>query len=186
MPGRRESLIAAIADYLLRHGLADLSLRPLAAATGTSARMLVYYFGSKEKLVAAGMSEIRRRQRALAEDWSRSHPAAGFEEFLRFVWTWIEAREHQAYLRLFLEVLGRGSGGRFAGFARETFEEWVDWARNRFEAGGREAAEASALAILTVSTIRGLALYLAATGDRRGAKTALHAFSGSPPWRRGG
>jgi AcrR family transcriptional regulator len=37
---------------VLEHGLIGLSLRPLAAELGTSDRMLIYHFGSKDKLVA--------------------------------------------------------------------------------------------------------------------------------------
>jgi len=49
---RREELTEAAADYLLDHGLIGLSLRPLAAALGTSDRMLLYHFADKDDLVA--------------------------------------------------------------------------------------------------------------------------------------
>lgn len=51
-PGRREALAEAATDYVLRHGLIGLSLRPLAAALGTSDRMLLYHFHGKDDLVA--------------------------------------------------------------------------------------------------------------------------------------
>src|SRR5713101_2818105 len=125
----RKALLAAVADYLLEHGLANLSLRPLAAATGTSARMLVYHFGSKERLIAEAMHEVRARQQKLAETWIRRHPAASFDEFLHMVWSWVAAPQHESYLRLFLAVLGRGIGDAepFAEFSRSTFGDWVSW-----------------------------------------------------------
>ena len=49
----RETLLPLLAAYVLENGLADVSLRPLAKAAGTSDRMLLYHFGSKEELVAA-------------------------------------------------------------------------------------------------------------------------------------
>jgi AcrR family transcriptional regulator len=49
----RETLLPALAAHVLEHGLADVSLRPLAKAAGTSDRMLIYHFGSKDALVAA-------------------------------------------------------------------------------------------------------------------------------------
>ena len=174
-PAPRKALLAAVADYLLEHGLANLSLRPLAAATGTSARMLVYHFGSKERLIAEAMAEVRARQQRLAEDWMRRHPAASFDEFLLMVWSWVAAPEQEPYLRLFLEVLGRGIGETepYAEFSKSTFDEWVSWVQRRFEKAGRPRERAKALAILTVSTIRGLALYYVATKNRRGAKQVL-------------
>lgn len=175
----REALRAAVADYLLENGLADLSLRPLASATGTSARMLVYHFGSKERLIAEAMAEIRARQQKLVETWIRRHPTASFGDFLPVAWAWVSDRRHQPYLRLFLEVLGRGLRRRdhFAEFARSTFEEWVSFVQRRLEEAGRPREASRALAILMVSTIRGLALYHVATRDDRGASRALRVFS---------
>jgi len=186
-PSSREALRARAADYLLEKGLSDVSLRPLAAAAGTSARMLVYHFGSKEELIAEAMAEIRSRQRKLAERWITRHSKASPEELLRFVWSWISAPEHEPYLRLFLEVLGRGvrKGEHFAEFSRATFEEWVDWAERRGRAG-RTAEAARAHAILTVATVRGLAFYYLATKDRRGARAALRAFAMPASRQRGG
>lgn len=48
----RESLLPLLAEYALEHGLAGLSLRRLAKAAETSDRMLLYHFGTKEKLLA--------------------------------------------------------------------------------------------------------------------------------------
>ena len=187
-PDPRKALLAGVADYLLEHGLANLSLRPLAAATGTSARMLVYHFGSKERLIAEAMNEIRTRQQKLAETWIRSRSAASFDEFLKLVWSWVAAAEHEPYLRFFLEVLGRGIGDAepFAEFSRSTFEDWVSWVQRRFAKAGRPAEKAKALAILTVATVRGLALYSVATKNKRGAKQALRAFMQLSRERRGG
>ncbi|MGZ8722334.1 MAG: TetR/AcrR family transcriptional regulator, partial [Aeromicrobium sp.] len=51
--GRRDELAEQATDYVLEAGLIGLSLRPLAAAIGTSDRMLNYHFGSKDELVAS-------------------------------------------------------------------------------------------------------------------------------------
>jgi AcrR family transcriptional regulator len=61
---RPEELRGAIVQYLIQHGLAELSLRPLAKAIGSSPRVLLYYFGSKEKMVIEVLAEVRQRQRA--------------------------------------------------------------------------------------------------------------------------
>ena len=52
MTDRRAELLAGATVWVLDHGLAELSLRPLARALGTSDRMLLYYFDSKDILVA--------------------------------------------------------------------------------------------------------------------------------------
>ena len=50
---RREELLDQVTDHVLEHGLIGLTLRPLAAAIGTSDRMLIYHFGSRDGLVSA-------------------------------------------------------------------------------------------------------------------------------------
>src|ERR1043165_9913408 len=57
----RDRLLQSCLTYFLRHGVANLSLRPLAAAVGTSARMLLHYFGSKEALIAEVMGRMQGR-----------------------------------------------------------------------------------------------------------------------------
>ena len=67
------------------HGLAGLSLRPLAAALGTSPRMLLYDFGTKERLIAEILAEARRREAVLLVGY-RGMTRSDGAETLRFVW----------------------------------------------------------------------------------------------------
>ena len=62
---RRRELLEACVDYVCRHGLADLSLRPLAKAVGSSPRVLLHYFESKENLVVEIVLHGRARQQAM-------------------------------------------------------------------------------------------------------------------------
>jgi AcrR family transcriptional regulator len=48
---RHDELLEQATDHVLEHGLIGLTLRPLAAAIGTSDRMLIYHFGSRDALV---------------------------------------------------------------------------------------------------------------------------------------
>ena len=86
------------ADYILAHGLAEVSLRPLGEALGTSARMLIYYFGSKEQLVVNALKLIAERERAGL--------ASGGIDPLRAYWSWAIAPERRPYLRLLYEIYG--------------------------------------------------------------------------------
>src|SRR5262245_4404342 len=58
----RAKLLEAVVDYMLKRGLSDLTLRPLAAALKTSPRMLLYFFGSKERLITEALAKSRMRQ----------------------------------------------------------------------------------------------------------------------------
>ena len=102
-PRRRAKTLAAAADYVLEHGLAGVSLRPLASALGTSTRMLLYDFASKEGAHHGG---ARRGPapggRMLAEHLSTT--GASGPELLRAVWDWAGHADRAPFMRLFFEV----------------------------------------------------------------------------------
>src|SRR5580692_3339601 len=92
----RDRLLAAAVEQAMRGGIGDLSLRELAAAIGTSHRMLIYNFGSREGLLVAVTQAVEETQRAAltsADDtpgdawalWQRlSHPTMWPQERLFF------------------------------------------------------------------------------------------------------
>src|SRR3712207_9449230 len=63
-PGQREAYLAGAVEHVLREGVTTLSLRPLAAALGTSDRMLLYYFGSRDELLAAVLGAVGEQLQA--------------------------------------------------------------------------------------------------------------------------
>lgn len=62
---RKTELVQALTDHVLAHGLGGASLRPLAAAVGTSDRMLLYYFPDKPALIAAILEEVAGRMQTM-------------------------------------------------------------------------------------------------------------------------
>ena len=66
--GPKELLLERTIGYLAEHGVIDVSLRALAAAIGTSHRMLIYHFGSKDGLFVAVVRAVEARQRAAFSD----------------------------------------------------------------------------------------------------------------------
>jgi AcrR family transcriptional regulator len=74
-PTGRERMLARLVAHVRAHGLpADASLRRFADELGTSHRMLAYYFGSRDGLLAAVLTALRAEERqtltATAENWS--------------------------------------------------------------------------------------------------------------------
>ena len=60
-PQIRQRLLDACTDHALEQGLPD-RLGPLAAAAGTSNRMLIYHFGTRDGLLREVLGQARRRQ----------------------------------------------------------------------------------------------------------------------------
>src|SRR5256886_14890487 len=96
-PERRNRTLAQVADYVLEHGLESVSLRPLAAALGTSTRMLLYDFGSKEALLDEALAEIRRR---LAERLADMQSGRDDAPPLAGGWQGVSAEERVPFMRL--------------------------------------------------------------------------------------
>jgi len=159
-PHRRATVLAKAAEYVLEHGLAGLSLRPLAKALRTSPRMLLYDFGTKERLVHEILAEIRRREQSLLEAEVRT---------LDDVWRWIAAPEREPFLRLFFEVYV-GALGRDE--AEPLVRDWLDFLRTSWRPPVDEAT-----ATLMVAVVRGLLLDRLATGDRARTDAALRRFA---------
>jgi AcrR family transcriptional regulator len=131
---RRAELLDRAYDYVLDHGLAGLSLRPLAAATGTSPRVLLYLFGSKDGLVRELLARGRQEQVAqmTAVFDSGLPPSVGdaaVSVLADRLWSFLSAPERRASVRLTYEAFLASVGhepGPWQGFAAEQLRDWLD------------------------------------------------------------
>ena len=172
----RDRLLAAAVDYVAEHGVGELSLRPLAAALGTSHRMLIYHFGSKEGLLVEVVREVERRQRqTFAEiDVAGATPA----EAMRRMWRRLADPSLWPHERLFFEMYGQALQGRPGTevLLEGIIDSWVETASAVADRLGIPADVARAQARLGVAVVRGLLLDLLATGDRAGVDAAHEQF----------
>jgi AcrR family transcriptional regulator len=178
---RRQQLLSAIAEYLLEHGLADLSLRPLAAAIGTSPRMLLYHFGSKEQLVVEALAQARERETVLFSAWAMETGAAEDPELLaRRAWEWMSDPSNEPFMRLFFEVYGLAlqQPQRYRGFLERAVSDWLAALTDGLVEAGVDSAEARQAATLAIAVARGLLLDLLATGDRSRINAAMNSLVG--------
>jgi AcrR family transcriptional regulator len=176
---RRAELLDACYAYLLAHGLIGLSLRPLAAATGTSPRVLLFLFGSKDLLLRELLARARHEHIALAAaalDTGTAPGSGDFDALAGRLWTWLSAPEQRPMVRLtyeaFLYSLGHDPGP-WAGFAAESARDWLELLI-RIQPGVPHAV-AEARATRTLALVRGLLLDLLACAepDRVTAAVAL-------------
>ena len=182
---RRADLLERIVAYVMENGLADLSLRPLADAVETSPRILLYYFGSKEALVADVLASLRARQRAVFADLPRD--PSSYAETVRAAWKLMSARANEPLFRLFFEVYGLAlqDPNRFPGFLRRAVDEWLTYLEPSALRDGYTEADARAIATVLLAGYRGFLLDLCATGDRKRIARAVEiwiaALDGIPP-----
>ena len=62
--GPRDELLARAVAWFGEHGVGDTSLRTLAAGIGTSHRMIIYHFGSREGLLGAVVEAVEQAEHA--------------------------------------------------------------------------------------------------------------------------
>ena len=171
---RPVELLDAIFDYLLKHGVSDLSLRPLAKAVRSSPRVLLYHFGSKEAMVDRVLSHIREQQRTR---YAQMSPTSAFpvSAGCREIWQSMTAPQSEPHFRLFFEVysLAMQRPRRFADFLHNTVEDWLEFMVAPMCREGCRRDDARALATIVLAGFRGLILDYCATHDRRRLDRAL-------------
>jgi AcrR family transcriptional regulator len=179
----RERLLAAVLDQLTGQGLGDLSLRSLAAAVGTSHRMLIYHFGSKEGLLIEVVRAMEARQRAALADLVRAldddRSVSPADAMARF-WERLADPALWPAERLFFELYGQALQGRpgTTPFLDGIVDSWVGPLTELVARFGSAPEVAAADARLGVAVARGLLLDLLATGDRPAVDAAMARFLG--------
>jgi AcrR family transcriptional regulator len=171
---RPQELRDAILRYLVKHGLADLSLRPLAKAVGSSPRVLLYYFGSKEKMVAEVVAEVRRRQFTAYDQ----PEVSSFPEACRIIWKQMSVPDSEPLFRLFFEVYGMAmrQPKRYQAFLHHTVEDWLRLIAEPLCREGYKRAEARAFATIVLAGLRGFMLDYCTTHDRRRLDRAVNSW----------
>ena len=159
------------------HGLRDRSLRYIAEAVGTSHRMLIHHFGSREGLLVAIVETVEAGERERAAEVAAVAPT-DFDAAFRATWRHFAQPRLAGRERLFFECYARALQGEapFARLLPDAVTTWVDMAAAGERARGTSVPVARARARLYLALIRGLLLDLLATGDRRGTAAALDAF----------
>ena len=174
----RQRLLDAALDYVARNGMTDLTLRSLADALGTSHRMLIHHFGSKDALWVEIVKTVEARQREVLATIVPD-PGASPREAMWTWWKHISDPSLWPNERLFFELYGQGLQGRppySDTFLDGIVEDWVEPAAAASIARGVPAELARAHARLGVAVVRGLLLDLLATRDVEAVDAAMAAF----------
>lgn len=173
----REKLLRGVIGYVAEHGISDLSLREVAAAIGTSHRMLIYHFGSREGLLVAVVKAVEAAQRVFLAELALD-PALSPAEVLRTMWRRFADPSLWPNERLFFETYALALQGRpgMAGFLDDIVEAWVEPMTEYARARGTDPEKARVDARLGVAVTRGLLLDLLATRDREAVDEAVERY----------
>jgi AcrR family transcriptional regulator len=174
MPPARDDLLERTIGYVAANGMSDASLRELAAAVGTSHRMLLYHFDSREGLVAAIVESIEARQREALDELAVG--ATSPRDLIERQWAQLSDPALRPFVVLFFEVLALALHRRpgTEGFLDRITDPWLDLAERL--ADQLDLATDRDELRLGVAVVRGLLIELLASGDHVAATASLHRY----------
>jgi len=178
---RRAQLLDLAYQYAVQRGRTDITLRPIAAAIGSSPRVLLYLFGSKDGLIRALLGRSRAEEIALLAELRQSGPASRDtlgEATLR-IWSYLADEARRPLLRLWLDGYARSlsqPAGPWAGFARDSVADWLTLLAEMQAAETRGTAAGLAERTLVLAVLRGALLDLLSTDDETRATAAVRSL----------
>jgi AcrR family transcriptional regulator len=163
----QQRLLELVGDHLLAVGSTGLSLSAIARAVGSNNRMLLYYFNSRDSLVAAASLQVARRFPYLSAMTAGLRDPGPLEDRFDIAWGRITHPDNLPYLRLFFEMFGAAtrSSEEYVTFLPSIVGEWVDTVRYVLADEGYGADDALRLGIQIVALWRGLQMALLSGAD---------------------
>ncbi|WP_114452483.1 TetR/AcrR family transcriptional regulator [Halopolyspora algeriensis] len=170
---KRDELLRRIVVYLETHGIADLSLSPMATELGTSKRMLLYYFGSRENLTHEAIAVSRPH---VADLFGSAEDIAALREAATRLWQAITVGAQQRPIRILFQLLSLAptQPEQYHALADEAVHAMVDPLAKVYRNLGVAELDAQAKATLLISGLRGLCQDRMITGDIERTDTAAH------------
>ena len=175
---RRPELLASAADYVFEHGLAGLTIRPLAAELGLTHRGLLHHFGSKERLISEILSELRARDRRRIAELGGQLTATG-DEPIMIAWRRMSGEPYFNYWQAYFEVFGIAlrDRDRYGHFLEGFVSQWLELLEPLLIEAGCPPGSTDSLASLLLASFRGLYMDLLVTGDRERVDRAAVALA---------
>ncbi|MET7451635.1 TetR/AcrR family transcriptional regulator [Streptomyces sp. NPDC005574] len=169
-PEIRDRILDACVDHALAHGLPD-RLEPLASASGTSTRMLIYHFGTRDALLRETLGRARRRQRDFFGELVSPRSDEPYPRTLRQAWQVMTGPAGRPYLSMFGRLREKDEQQLWPDFRREATTDWLQPLEDGMRSVGRPE-----LGTLVLAVVRGLIMDIEATGDVSRADQAFDHF----------
>jgi AcrR family transcriptional regulator len=166
-PQRREDLLAGTSEFLLDRGLAEFTLRAAAEYAGTSAQLLVHYFGTRDRLVGEALATISVRWLGSVFEDEGMSPKT-FEESFWSQWSRFTSEDYLRNVRLMYEVMSASfrNPDSFRGAMDSITVHWQRRFADSLTVLGVSAEQASDISTAYLAALRGLLVDLLATGER--------------------
>lgn len=173
-PETRAEILKTCTYAAIRLGMQDLSLLKLSQSSKVSSRMLIYHFGSKEKLIEEILTKVQETLRDRLVEKLRLEPPKSMQQALVELWKHGTSKEMESYFKTFFALYSASlfSRKRYEDFIKNSVEGWIAWANVLGSSNGAQERDLT----LILAVLRGLFLDYWATLDRKRTTLALHAF----------
>jgi AcrR family transcriptional regulator len=166
---KADQLLERITQHFVETGQTDISMRAMAEIAGTDARMLCYYFGTRERLLAAVLKSLRDHQ--VLDHLSA---ASTRREFIARAWQHHCEPDLGPQIRLFFHLAGQAVHEPSSNpSVQQSIETWSSRFTELGRHEGLDARAAKDQARLVCAAVRGLMLDREITGDRAGAERSF-------------
>ncbi|MEO5970098.1 MAG: TetR family transcriptional regulator [Bdellovibrionia bacterium] len=166
----KAELLNRCVTHCVNEGFSNLTLRSLANGVGTSHRMLIYYFESREKLLKAILENFRHRQIAsVVEDLEHVNTLEDLEKIIRHIWTRLSSKELRSFTTAFFEFYVKCIRTKEAPdssqFLTAALDDWLKPVVAAFQRLRVPDQECHTIARLLLGALRGLLLDILASSD---------------------
>jgi AcrR family transcriptional regulator len=176
----RDRLLDAVVAQFTRDGLGDQSLRRIADSIGSSHRMLLYHFGSKDGLLLAVARKVEARTQVRLAALAAAGDGAT-DLLIRQVWSYVSDPDLADLERLFFALYARALQGD-ASLGPLLEGDVAAWVQANVAMAGRAGLDARPDTVrvharLGLAVVRGLLLDLLATGELAEVTAAMEVFA---------
>lgn len=129
---KKQQIIQQVTQHLIENGLSDVGLRTLAAVAGTSDRMLIYYFGTKDTLIGQVLQAIASNFAMQLDSVLGEHQRSA-ETLIAELLKLSDAPQFNMTVQLWFEIVGLAARGQepYAENATAIANNWIQWIQNR-------------------------------------------------------
>lgn len=172
----RQRLLDLVVDLILRDGVIDLSLSAISRSIGSNNRMLLYYFGSKQKLIDEASAVAFTSFPRLRDMFARLGAPGDLEERLLVAWDDLADPDSRPFVRLFFQRFGiaQREPDEWTDFTEQVGREWVDNLRDALLAEGFTPERALSGATRVIALFRGLQFLLLTGVDPAQLRASYH------------
>lgn len=149
------ALLDAMAAHVLAQGLNTASLRPLAKAAGTSDRMLIYHFGSKDRLIEAILARLAETMTQGLNTALPPHRTETVHDCVAEIVLLMRRPDFAPYSAVWLDIVsaaGQGSDSHSAA-GGEVIDGFVRWLEGRLPDGIRDPQGTARMALTLIEGV---------------------------------